>query len=145
MATTRTLTFDVTDNGSIQAVIGQAKRFQRRALKGIQASCSEVAFEYRDEVRRHAEGRPGPEKVSGAYWNSIEVVTVEGGFLRASFQTSVTSDHPAAARLELGYVGIDALGRHYNQPPFPHWGPAIDIVGPKWVKSFDTKVPEWWN
>lgn len=33
-------------------------------------------------------------------------------------------------RLEAGFVGADSLGRHYNQAPRPHWGPAADEVAP---------------
>lgn len=141
----RTLELDITDNGTIAAVIGQAKRFQRKALRDIERSADNAAHEYRDEVRSRAEGRPGPQKVSGAYWLSIDVTTTSSGFFRHSFQKTVTSNHPAAARLEFGYFDVDALGRHYNQPPFPHWRPAIDYIGPRWVKQFNNKVPDWWN
>lgn len=141
----KTLDLKVDDNGSLKAVIGSAKRFQRRALRDIERSCNDFAYEFRDEVRSRAEGRPGPRRITSNYWQSIEVVSVSGGLFKASFQKSVVSYHPAAARLEMGYVGIDAAGRHYNQPPFPHWRPAIEHVGPKWVNSFSDLVPRWWR
>lgn len=139
-----TLGFDIDDNGTIGALVGKATRFNRRALRGIEQSTEIYAIEFRDEVRRRAQGRPGPQRITGAYWNSIQVVTTSR-FFGQGFTKSVLSDHPAAARLELGYVAVDALGRHYNQPPFPHWMPAIEVVGPRWVNSFAEKMPEWWR
>lgn len=41
---------------------------------------------------------------------------------------SVGSDAPFAMRLEFGFVGIDSLGRHYDQAPQPHYGPAADSM-----------------
>jgi hypothetical protein len=26
----------------------------------------------------------------------------------------------------MGFHGTDSLGRHFNQPPLPHFGPAVD-------------------
>lgn len=141
----RTLELDVTDNGTIQATITQAKRFSRKALKEIDESTQEYAIELRDEVRKNAEGRPGPRKVSGAYWSSIRVETASSGVFRRSFSRSVTSDHPAALRLENGFIDVDALGRHYNQPPYKHWEPAIVAVGNRWLASFGYRLPDWWK
>lgn len=142
MAATLELTID--DGGTLGALVGKATRFNKRALRMIDASVDEYAEEFRDEVRSRAEGRPGPRKVTGDYWNSIQVVS-RSTFFRHSFSKSVTSDHPAAARLELGYVGVDALGRHYNQPPFKHWEPAIQVIGERWLASFGDTLPEWWR
>ena len=33
---------------------------------------------------------------------------------------------PYARRIELGFVGVDSLGRHYNQAPRPYLRPALD-------------------
>jgi hypothetical protein len=30
--------------------------------------------------------------------------------------------------LELGFVGVDSLGRHYHQAPFPHFRPALGKI-----------------
>lgn len=46
----------------------------------------------------------------------------------------VTSPDPYAARLEYGFIGTDSLGRHYAQPPHPHFRPAADEVGPRYIR-----------
>lgn len=33
---------------------------------------------------------------------------------------------PYARRIELGFVGVDSLGRHYHQAPEPYMRPAFD-------------------
>ncbi len=35
-------------------------------------------------------------------------------------------DPPYARRIEFGFVGVDSLGRHYNQAPRPYMRPAYD-------------------
>lgn len=141
----RTLEFDVDDNGHARALIGKLKKFQKKALKDIEKSVDVYALEFRDEVRKNAQGRPGPRRITGGYWNSIKVVSSSTGMFRKSFQKSVMSDHPAGPSLERGKVLVDSMGRHYNQPPYPHWGPAILTVGPRWLNSFQNKLPEWWK
>jgi hypothetical protein len=113
------------------------------------------SLKLRDAVRRHAEGRPGPEKITGAYWNSIQVTNDRGagglgvadgvyssrvGRISRGFEAEVYSDAPQARRLEFGFVGADSAGRHYNQPPFPHWAPAIAEVEPEFFHEMDSLV-----
>jgi hypothetical protein len=38
-----------------------------------------------------------------------------------------TEEHQGA-RLEFGFTGVDSLGRHYTQPPFPHVQPALPYI-----------------
>ena len=47
----------------------------------------------------------------------------------------VFSDAPQARRLEYGFVGVDSLGRHYRQPPFPHVEPAWRKTRPGFVQA----------
>jgi HK97 gp10 family phage protein len=35
-------------------------------------------------------------------------------------------DPPYARRIELGFIGVDSLGRHYHQAPQPYMRPAFD-------------------
>lgn len=89
-----------------------------------------------EEVKRNASGRPGPEEVTGEYVDSIyfEVTDqVAAGGEGAS--VDVGSDAPQALRLEYGFVGTDSLGRTYEQPPFPHWQPAMDVVEPEYEEA----------
>lgn len=51
------------------------------------------------------------------------------------YQVNVYSLDAFAARLEYGFVGVDSLGRHYAQPPQPHFRPAADEIGPQYVAA----------
>lgn len=83
-------------------------------------------------VKRNASGRPGPNVRTGDYRRSWNTRVKRG----ANSITSTTgTDRPQAARLEYGFHGMDALGRVYNQPPFPHAGPALDEVEPMLVAA----------
>lgn len=79
-------------------------------------------------VLAHASGRPGPRHVTGDYKRSWSALTkIESGSVTAEVGTSA----PQGPRLEYGFTGVDALGRHYNQPPYPHARPAlVEIEGP---------------
>lgn len=78
-------------------------------------------------VRANAAGRPGPRIQTGDYNRSI---TLEVGRDAGSPTARVGTNRPQGRRLELGFRGTDSAGRTYNQPPYPHFGPAIDQVGP---------------
>ncbi|MGW6021267.1 HK97 gp10 family phage protein [Streptomyces sp. NPDC055214] len=89
------------------------------------------------QVQRNASSRPGPRVVTGKY--------------RASWQSGVHragpvivgeagTNAPQGRRLEFGFVGVDSLGRHYNQPPFPHLGPAVNAFGPLLVRELRNAV-----
>jgi|SRR5690606_3799661 len=78
---------------------------------------------YRTRVRAAASGRPGPRVQTGDYRRAIsQTNTTDNGVPVALVHTN----KPQAARLEYGFVGIDAAGRRYNQPPYPHWAPAAE-------------------
>lgn len=80
---------------------------------------------YQTRVRAAASGRPGPRAITGDYRRSItlEMITIEGRVAAV-----VGTSHPAGRRLELGYVGVDSLGRHVNAPPYPHFGPPLEPI-----------------
>lgn len=76
----------------------------------------------RTRVLAHASGRPGPRHVTGDYKRSWSVTT----FVNNGNPTSdVGTNAPQGRRLEYGFTGVDAIGRHYNQPPYPHARPAL--------------------
>ena len=62
--------------------------------------------------------------LTGTYRRSITTETTEKRKDRAV--VTIGTNVPYAARLEYGYSDTDALGRRYNQPPNPHWRPAIE-------------------
>lgn len=93
--------------------------------------------ELRDRVRANASGRPGPEIVTGAYWKSIQYHPFK---LSQGLGAEVYSDAPQSFRLEYGFVGIDSAGRHYDQPPFPHFRPAINSMSGEFYDAVDTAI-----
>lgn len=74
--------------------------------------------QYQAAVKRRASGRPGPNVITGKYRNSIKFRMVRSGLTPAA---EVYTEAPQARRLELGFAGVDSLGRTFHQPPFPHW------------------------
>lgn len=80
---------------------------------------------YQTRVRAAASGRPGPRAITGDYRRSItlEMVTVEGRVAAV-----VGTNAPQGRRLEFGFVGVDSLGRSYNNPPLPHFGPPLEPI-----------------
>lgn len=82
-------------------------------------------------VRRRASlprtGPPGPRLQTGAYVKSINRRTTR---LAHTSIVEVGSNAPQARRLEHGFSGVDSLGRHYDQPPYPHYAPALAEIRP---------------
>lgn len=77
-------------------------------------------------VKAHASGRPGPNAPTGDYRRSIthSLSTGEGGTYG-----EVGTNEPQGRRLEFGFMGLtDSLGRTYHQPPYEHFGPALDSL-----------------
>jgi hypothetical protein len=80
---------------------------------------------------------PGPNIVTGTYVGSIELEeTTVGGVTVATVYT----EEVRAQRLEYGFVGEDSIGRHYHQPPFPHWEPAADKVEEEFFRQVEAIV-----
>lgn len=77
---------------------------------------------YQTRVRAAASGRPGPRAITGNYRRSI---SLEVGRSASGTVAIVGTNAPQARRLEFGFVGSDSLGRHYNQPPYPHFEPPL--------------------
>jgi hypothetical protein len=76
-------------------------------------------------IQAHAEGRPGPNIVSGNLRGGVLVdhnIGDEDGW----GALTVYDDVIYSRRIEYGFYGTDALGRTYNQPPYPFWGPGFN-------------------
>jgi hypothetical protein len=72
-------------------------------------------------------GPPGPRIQTGNYVRSMGLrLGAPGGHPTAVAGTNA----PQGRRLELGFQDTDSLGRTYDQPPYPHWGPALDEIAP---------------
>lgn len=85
--------------------------------------------ELQAEVQRKASGRPGPNAPTGDYRRSINRRTEKRADGSA---VEVGTNKPQGRRLEFGFVGTDSLGRSYDQPAYPHFGPALDAIAPKY-------------
>lgn len=88
-------------------------------------------------VRAHASGRPGPRVQTGDYRRNIGL---QVGQDEAAVWAEVGTNSVQGRRLEQGFVGVDALGRHYNQPPYPHFGPAFEQTQPEYVQALGAAV-----
>jgi len=77
-------------------------------------------------------GPPGPRIQTGNYVRSMGLrLGAPGGHPTAVVGTNA----PQGRRLELGFQGTDSAGRTYSQPPYPHWGPALDEITPLFVEA----------
>ncbi|MEN8649113.1 HK97 gp10 family phage protein [Streptomyces sp. 21So2-11] len=117
-----------------------AKTLDRSAVAAMAAA--EVAMHHGAkallvQVQRHASGRPGPRAITGRYRASWRTEVHRAGPVVVG---EVGTGAPQGRRLEFGFVGVDSLGRHYNQPPFPHLGMAVEQAGPALVREIGQAV-----
>ncbi|MFE0257283.1 HK97 gp10 family phage protein [Streptomyces sp. NPDC059010] len=113
------------------ARMGPAARSRTRTITRHHAMLLRV------RIQRNASGRPGPNVITGQYRASWDVrVRASGGQVTAE----VFTDAPQARRLEYGFVGVDSLGRHYRQPPFPHVEPAFRQTQPAFLQALEDGV-----
>ncbi|MEV6840311.1 HK97 gp10 family phage protein [Streptomyces sp. NPDC051133] len=89
------------------------------------------------QVQRNASGRPGPRVITGRYRSSWQSDVHRAGPVIVA---EVGTNAPQGRRLEFGFVGVDSIGRHYNQPPFPHLGPAVGTFGPLLMRELGTAI-----
>lgn len=81
-------------------------------------------------IKAKASGRPGPNAPTGDYRGSWYTEFFSGPGVEGS---NTGTNASQGRRLENGFVGQDSLGRTYNQPPFPHVGPAVQEIEPLFV------------
>lgn len=86
-------------------------------------------------IRRNASGAPGPSVDTGQYVGAFVTGSEFNGY-----GVWVGNPSPQTHRLEAGFVGIDSIGRHYAQPPFPHFGPTFEEVAPRYAKDMGLSV-----
>ena len=103
-------------------------------------TCKAVVRKYgallQTRIKANASGRPGPNAPTGDYRRSWNTRYSEG---RGTAMASVGTNMPQGRRLEHGFVGADSLGRVYNQPPYPHVGPAVQAIEPLFLKELAEK------
>lgn len=84
-------------------------------------------------IKGAASGRPGPNAPTGDYrrsWSTAFGISAAGARIAVVGTAKVQG-----MRLEYGFVGEDALGRVYNQPPYPHVKPSYLKVQPKFIAA----------
>lgn len=104
---------------------------------GLRTPVSQAGQELRRRIQARASGRPGPRVVTGNYrrsWSAESYSVPDGAAV------SVGTNAPQGRRLEYGFNGVDSLGRKYNQPPYPHVGPAADGFEPVFERMIDAYV-----
>jgi hypothetical protein len=86
-------------------------------------------------IRYNASGRPGPNIITGDYfdsWGPAQPFAVPDGG-GATLGTTA----PQGRRLEYGFMNMyDSLGRFYRQPPFPHVQPAYEELDAEYRDAF---------
>lgn len=92
---------------------------------------------YQGRVRARASGRPGPRVITGDYRRSIGLVLTQFNGAPAAV---VGTDAVQARRLEYGFASTDSLGRHFNQPPYPHWEPDLEKTTSEFEKALERLI-----
>lgn len=88
-------------------------------------------------IKAKASGRPGPNAPTGDYRRSWTTRYVD---MPTGAVAIVGTNKPQGRRLEYGFTGADSLGRVYDQPPFPHVGPAADEIEPQFISALQAIV-----
>ncbi|MCK9929325.1 hypothetical protein MXD62_19435 [Frankia sp. Mgl5] len=104
---------------------------------GIGEVVASQGAELQTAIKAAASGRPGPNVITDAFRSGI-TLEVERGPGHA--QAEVSSASPQANRLEFGFNGTDSLGRRYNQPPYPSFGPGFDAATPGFTAAVTAMV-----
>ncbi|WP_373301049.1 HK97 gp10 family phage protein [Streptomyces violascens] len=108
-----------------------------RSLVAVEAAMRHSAQALVQDVRQRASGRPGPRVITGRYRASWSSEVHRAGRVVVG---DVGTSAPQGRRLEFGFVGVDSLGRHYSQRPYPHLGPAVDQAGSRLVQDLGRAV-----
>lgn len=117
---------DVTVDVDAKPTIGQLTALASNADQRVRAIVRHHGFMLQAQVMAHASGRPGPRAVTGDYRRSIALNI--GSSADGTITATVGTNKLQARRLEFGFVGVDSLGRHYFNPPLPHFRPAFGKV-----------------
>ncbi|MFB7742492.1 HK97 gp10 family phage protein [Streptomyces sp. NPDC056132] len=110
-----------------------AAQLDRRAALTLPAALSVVrhyTMLLETRIKAHASGRPGPNAPTGDYRRSWTHTVQTSG---ETVIGTVGTNKPQARRLEFGFVGADSLGRIYNQRPYPHVGPSVAEIQPRFL------------
>lgn len=130
--------------GGAQSLAAELARAATQTEVLMTAVVEKSAADLNSLTQRNADlpssGPPGPRNITGDYVGSWRVEPVHDAD-PGTVSRSVGTDRAQANRLEYGFVGTDSLGRHYDQPPYPHHGPAVDVIAPVFELAME-KVAE---
>ena len=121
-------------------VVGTKQIAARWAKRGpaVQVSVNRETAKYtqlmQTRIQAHASGRPGPNAPTGDYLRSW---TTSYRMHGKQLEGTTGTNKDQGRRLEFGFHGQDSLGRSYNQPPYPHVGPAVDEIVPKYKLAIE--------
>ncbi|MFG2022309.1 HK97 gp10 family phage protein [Streptomyces sp. NPDC048825] len=108
-----------------------------RTLPEVTATVQHYAMLLETRIKAKASGRPGPNAPTGDYRRSwTHEVSADGVAVTAV----VGTNKPQARRLEFGFIGADSLGRVFNQPPYPHVGPAVEEIRPLFIGALGDTI-----
>jgi hypothetical protein len=131
------ITLDYSDVLKIQQKI-------QRAITGVPNEVKKVNRSWVPRLRamliQHSSGRPGPQRITGAYNAAYVVETADG-----DLSVEAGNPSPQSDRLEYGFVGADSMGRHYNQPPFPHFRPTLEEATDPYAADVLGAFWSWWS
>lgn len=86
-------------------------------------------------IRWNASGRPGPNIITGQYfdsWGPAQPFPVPDGG-----GATLGTEQPYGRRLEFGFWDMtDSIGRHFFQPPYPHVEPAVNELSEEYEDAF---------
>lgn len=119
------VSYQLTVNGTVAATLVGVAAAVDDAVDGILDNTSALLL---TQIKRNASNRPGPNAPTGDYRRSWTRRKITGGY-------NVGTNRPQARRLEMGFNGRDSLGRLYNQQPYPHLDPALDMVTPAYLAA----------
>jgi hypothetical protein len=116
------------------------------ALKALEASMlaatrlglADAAAAVVRHAQEHASGRPGPDVVSGTLRRGIQMGPIEA-LGAMGWQVEVGPTVVYSRRIELGFHGVDSLGRSYDQPGYPFFEPGYREVEPELERTFTSR------
>ena len=89
-----------------------------KAAQSLDGPLTAAAIKLKERAQANSSGRPGPNIITYQFHDAWTWAV--GGD-----SATVANGSVYAARLEFGFVGVDSLGRHYSQPPYPSLQPAM--------------------
>lgn len=132
----------------IPEVISAVRRIEKRVDEAGRLTTIQVAAETEARAKAnfqgsHRRGKPHvggnkPNIVSGTLRRSI--MFTPPARIAGGYSTTVGPTTVYGRRVELGFKGTDSMGRYYNQPAFPYFGPAVKEVR---TRAHEIAVTNW--